>query len=316
MLFYRPSKDDVHKEDKLKILLLALGLLVSGTTLALEIETSFLSKYAFDRNGAEPTHFVLKGSIDKGDLEKIQRFLKSRQGKDTIFSINSNGGYVSEAINIGLFFRDIFMELDVEYQCDSACFYVLAGAYKRSTSYPVGLHRPYFQANQYANLSPKESEVAFSNVLKLVKGYLEQVHVSPVVIDGMMKASPREMMYVQPEDFEQLIGSYSPVKKDWLTAKCDNRTPAELEEWRLIVDMRFYLSTLKDYAQIYQSPMGLYEAVQELNHKYQETIAAHKANKNLLFAEPTLSKKQSEISICQWETVRKEREKILRDLTL
>lgn len=300
----------------MKILLLVLGLFVAGTTSALEIEMSFLSKYAFDKNGKEPTSFVLKGSIEKGDLAKIQLFLKSRQGKDIRFSINSNGGNVNEAINIGLFFRDIFMELDVEEQCDSACFYVLVGAYNRSTSYPIGLHRPYFQANQYANLSPKESEAAFSNVLKLVKDYLEQVHVSPVVVDEMMKASPREMMYIQPENFDKLIGRNSPVKNDWLTAKCDDRTPKELEEWRLIVDMRNYESTLKAYAQFFQSPIDLYEAVQELNHKYHETIAAHKAKISLNFVEPILREKQRDISYCKSKTALTEREKFLGELAL
>lgn len=300
----------------MKILLLVLGLFVADAVSALEIEMSSLSKMLFDRDGREPTSFVLKGSIEKGDLAKIQLFLKSRQGKNIRFSINSNGGNVSEAINIGLFFRDIFMELDVEDQCDSACFYVLVGAYTRSTYYPIGLHRPYFQANQYASLSPKESEAAFSNVIKLVKDYLEQVHVSPVVVDGMMKASPREMMYIQPENFDKLIGRFSPVKNDWLTAKCDDRTPKELEEWRLIVDMRKYESTLKDYAQIYQSPIDLYEAIQELNRKYQETIAAHKAKTSLNFAEPILSKKHEDISYCKSKAALKEREKILEELAL
>jgi hypothetical protein len=141
--------------------------------------------------------------------------------------------------------------------------------------------------------------------------------VSPLVVDGMMKASPREMMYVQPNDFEQLIGSYSPVKKDWLTAKCDTRSPEVLEKWRLIVEMNHYESMLKESAQYYQSPMGLYEAVQKLNQEYKETIEAHKADINLRFVnEPILRKKLQEVNKCISETKRKEREQVLGNLAV
>ena len=77
-----------------------------------------------------------------------------------LVSINSNGGNVDAAINIGFLFRENKECLTIlrEDTCNSACVFTLAGAPYRNVIGKVGIHKPYIEGNKIKKTSNRKKE--------------------------------------------------------------------------------------------------------------------------------------------------------------
>ncbi|MBV9780128.1 MAG: hypothetical protein JOY62_09165 [Acidobacteriaceae bacterium] len=127
---------------------------------------------------------LIHSQIKKGDFAS---FLKAADRLKQILSnpldpvppirveLDTPGGDVMEAVKIGRVIHERFMTTVVrpERECDSACVFVLiAGAIKLPTDLAhVGLHRPRFDAEYFARLTPDQARVKYNSLIEYLKDY-------------------------------------------------------------------------------------------------------------------------------------------------
>lgn len=96
---------------------------------------------------------VLHGQITGGDAERFDAYLSSLEAPPGGVAINSPGGLVEEALQIGTLIRDQGLDTRIlpGTVCLSSCPYVLAGGVERRVSLTgaVGLHQHYYETPGY-----------------------------------------------------------------------------------------------------------------------------------------------------------------------
>src|ERR1700690_3126536 len=116
----------------------------------------FVTSAAFNLDAAEITTaagctgvkcFRISGEITRSDVVTVRRILDglgSQNSQILIFSIDSPGGDVLAAIDIGRLMRKSHATVAINNndKCYSACVFVLAVAVDRVVGGAVGIHRP------------------------------------------------------------------------------------------------------------------------------------------------------------------------------
>tara|TARA_B110001452_G_scaffold237162_1_gene216848 strand:+ start:108 stop:929 length:822 start_codon:yes stop_codon:yes gene_type:complete len=162
---------------------------------------------------------ILKGKIEKNDLNRVKKIIKDKGYPELTF-ITSSGGDVEEALQIGKYFNKAFIEINTIDQCDSACFFLWAGAYKRETIVSFGLHRPYFDKSYFSGLSADQAKKKYKTLSKMVRDYLLEMHVPVSFIDTMMSIDSENIWYVHEEQLLGKISKYAPAQREWILSKC------------------------------------------------------------------------------------------------
>jgi hypothetical protein len=114
--------------------------------------------------------------------------------------INSNGGNVDAAIDIGFLFREKRECLTVlkEDKCNSACVFVLAGAPYRNVLGKVGIHRPYIDGNKQE--APPDQKSDYDYMMKKVKLFLEYMNIPLPLYDEMIKIHSNKIRYLSRDE--------------------------------------------------------------------------------------------------------------------
>lgn len=218
----------------MKYLISIILLVFSTAATSLEVEWA----------GSNKSRMLLIGEIRSGDLDQIIRLIRADGFPDTI-SIASNGGDVIEAIRIGKFINKYFINVNAVETCNSACFMVWAGGFKREVYGALGLHRPYFDRDYFSGLDVDSAERKYNEMVRQVTQYLEKMHVPKSLIDAMMSADSKSLFYVNEVDLKGKISLYSPAKQEWLVSKCGSLSNEELMDEQAIYDqdtLQYYLS--------------------------------------------------------------------------
>ncbi|MHA7826212.1 MAG: COG3904 family protein [Roseovarius sp.] len=96
---------------------------------------------------------IMHGQIASGDAERFSAYLESLEAPPDGVAINSPGGVVREALQIGRLIRDQGLDTRIVpgTACLSSCPYVLAGGVERRVSLAssVGLHQHYYDTPGY-----------------------------------------------------------------------------------------------------------------------------------------------------------------------
>ncbi|QPM90070.1 COG3904 family protein [Pseudooceanicola algae] len=152
----------------------------------------------------------LTGRIAEGDAERIAAQLTERlqpetaaQAPDTLF-LNSPGGAVAEALQLGRVIRDAGLSTDMGARdiCLSACPYLLASGVTRSadTGARIGVHQHYFGEN---TLLP-----AFTAVKDIQRGqgqvmrYLQDMGVDPMLMSHGLLTPPDQIYLLSRDELE------------------------------------------------------------------------------------------------------------------
>lgn len=168
----------------------------------------------------------LAGEIKAGDLEKIKEYIRKEGYPRTIW-ITSPGGDVMEAIEISKFLRKTFLSVTPMNQCDSACFIIYSGSYKRSPSPFLGIHRPYFDREYFSDLSIEDSKTKYNKMLKYTTEHLKNMDIPTSLIETMISIDSNNMLPLSYEFVEENIVMYPPAQREWLISKCGSLTPRE-----------------------------------------------------------------------------------------
>jgi hypothetical protein len=153
---------------------------------------------------------LLTGEVRKGDLEVLKQFAANDRERfhwRTIV-LASQGGDLLEAMRIGQFIRETYMEVFVNPdvgRCASACFFIYVSAIQRdSLDSGLGIHRPYFSAADFDRTPLNEVEHKHRQLMKAVRNYLEDQQVPAQIIEKMFSLASSEIYWLTHEDIASL----------------------------------------------------------------------------------------------------------------
>jgi len=138
--------------------------------------------------------------------------------------LNSRGGEIQAAMQMGQILRAEAAEVyvDENAECSSACILVLAGGIHRGAlpGAKLGIHRPLFQPEEFAELSHLESQDRYSALSAAVRHYLSSMGIADTLFDAMMNVPSRKMEFLTREFAEatHVLGD-DPVYEEWQRAK-------------------------------------------------------------------------------------------------
>ena len=160
------------------------------------------------------------GEIKAGDLDVLKSLVEKTCNKakkntegyiEYKLLLNSDGGDVSAALEIGRFIRNLSLPptsahfrvyLGWNDRCNSSCVFLIAAGQSRGIHGKVGIHRPYLvQIN--SNLSAADIGRIRSEQIRLIKAYLAEMDVPESLLDAMLSIPPKEMKILSESELKQ-----------------------------------------------------------------------------------------------------------------
>ena len=146
-----------------------LTLVVSGLFGPVVADTETVSRFRLD---GDTLHYdteldgLKKSFIHYADIDGLRLYLQENPEISNLV-LNSEGGYIGAAMEMGRVIVDFNLSTRVEKSCLSACVILLAAGHKRSVRQGalVGLHRPYWrQASLEKYYEDHKEEESWDNV--------------------------------------------------------------------------------------------------------------------------------------------------------
>lgn len=185
----------------LRMLIYTLLLVGSGHANAVVTEITDPSKCVMGTAGC----WEITGIISDADQRQVVAIASRLAGnkRTPFFWLNSEGGDIEAAIAVGRQLRRMGASTLMwdESQCLSSCVFVLVGATRRTLAGTIGIHRPYaVRTDQRAyDVVQKDQR----RIAKLAKEYLEEMNVSPLLYDAMVRIPPEKLRLLSRTDLEQ-----------------------------------------------------------------------------------------------------------------
>ena len=154
-----------------------LSIVISGLFGPVVADTKAVSKFQLD---GDTLHYdtevdgLKKSFIHYADIDELRLHLQDNPGISNLV-LNSAGGYIGAAMEMGRVIVDFDLSTRVEKSCLSACVILLAAGKNRHVSQGalVGLHRPYWrQAALEEYYTDHKEEESWDNVF----AFSEWVH--------------------------------------------------------------------------------------------------------------------------------------------
>jgi hypothetical protein len=145
---------------------------------------------------------LLEGAIEPGDAERIAGQLEALEPQPTGVILNSPGGSVQDALELGRFMRaqGYTTALRGGDVCYSACPYLLASGVSRTIpdDASVGVHQHFFGESTIlpAFLAVESIQRGQGEVM----GYLQEMGIDPLVMRHALVTPPDEIYVLVPEE--------------------------------------------------------------------------------------------------------------------
>ncbi len=171
-------------------------------------------------NRPDPCTFVIAGQITSlsPQLVKDQYALLNNgipeKCSSRLAQLNSDGGDITAAIEIGIFLRrqETWTIVPRNAVCASACALVFLGGVNRITAGKLGIHRPY---STKLSESSTASKTAFESLNLAVSQYLKQMNIPDAVLWAMNAVPPGEIKWLTRDERERFqIDGKDPVWDD------------------------------------------------------------------------------------------------------
>ncbi|OSP53977.1 hypothetical protein [Pseudoruegeria sp. SK021] len=138
---------------------------------------------------------IASGQIDDGAADRFVQFLADHPEAPQLIALNSGGGEVRVALELGRQIRDGGFATTVKSQasCLSSCPYLLAGGTDRTVSREawVGVHQHYFDENAVMPLFIAVNGIQQGQADTLV--YLDAMGVDPMLTAIAMRTPPEDI---------------------------------------------------------------------------------------------------------------------------
>jgi hypothetical protein len=151
-----------------------------------------------------PGTVLLNGAIVDGDATRLTDWLAARPESPAAFTLNSPGGDVAEALEIGRILRRTGQPVLIgpEAYCLSACPYILAGGIEREVSRQahVGVHQHYFGENTFLPAFLMVSDIQAGQ--GAVMAYLAEMGIDPLLMAKALVTPPDDIYILLPEELQ------------------------------------------------------------------------------------------------------------------
>jgi hypothetical protein len=152
----------------------------------------------------------------------VLRDAESRINFNRYIHLNSKGGDVSAALEVGRLVRASQLTTFVTEECYSSCVIILAGGVQRvpvmlGILAKVGIHRPY-STREAGSFEDHRKE--FHELERQIKAFLREGGVSERLWDDMVKTPPEDMKLLsQAEAIDYGLSGQDPAFADYVDAK-------------------------------------------------------------------------------------------------
>lgn len=196
----------MHTQDLLGLKIVILTLLVCTGILSCLTKQSYADVRITNDGTTEVGTIEITGTISKGDALAFKRSVESisQTTKNKIngvpfimVDLNSPGGNAMEAVEIGRFIRSRFLfTRAVKQRCNSACVLILISGVMRSvsSSVQIGLHRPHFDSDYFANLTAEQARNKYNDIVEKLRSYFVEMGGDETAFRIMMR-TPSDKVY-------------------------------------------------------------------------------------------------------------------------
>ncbi len=162
------------------------------------------ARMTFTLRGEAAPFVVANGAIAQGTAEELRRYLDDEGRTAVRVVLNSGGGSVSDALEMGRLVRDAGLETQVPPNglCASACPLVLAGGVERigADSAWIGLHQPAFAPGSPLPASADRAILDIQSLNAVIMDRLRDWGVDPAIWITAMETPPEKITFLTPED--------------------------------------------------------------------------------------------------------------------
>jgi hypothetical protein len=212
-----------------------------AAALLLALPSQALADIKIVSNGLEIT-----GDIKKADYEFIARHGGDLLEKPQVVYLDSDGGDVAAAMEIGRVIRSLKWSTFVwtRKKCFSSCALIYIAGVQRQNGGTIGLHRPYLATS----LPPDMIEKSYPAMLKAVRDYVGEMGVTDSFYESMVNTPPEQAKTYWGEAIDQLVPQIDPTHDEINTAyeaRKYGTDPATMRSRQQLVDQRcsrFYWS--------------------------------------------------------------------------
>lgn len=216
----------------------------------------------------------LSGTIEPGDTQKIIALIRESPSEfaQRNWQLDSNGGDILEAMKIGDLVKNLYVSINVtnptdfspKTRCASACFFIYVSAVSRNAiDGSIGVHRPYFPPEVFANLSPAEAERKYAQLSKGVRDFLVDKGVPNAIIEEMFGLASNEIRWLSARELDA-IGDSPAWFDQYLVSKCgfNNRmflaaatqNPQQAKAWAMCESVFTYNEELNAISKYLPTP--------------------------------------------------------------
>jgi ATP-dependent protease ClpP protease subunit len=154
---------------------------------------------------------ALTGQITKGDAATLKAAV-NHVGQSTnakvngvafiTLELNSPGGDVMEAIEIGKLVRARSMFTAALRECSSACVFILVSGVTRAVSDEarIGLHRPYFDPAYFAELEATDARAKYEELVEVARQYFASMNADERAFKVMLRTPSDKVYYLSPRE--------------------------------------------------------------------------------------------------------------------
>jgi hypothetical protein len=172
---------------------------------------------------ASSVSIYISGTITDSDAKEFQNVSQDFEYKEFSVLLDSNGGDVSAAMQIGRLIRkyegSTFILLDAPWittnarrpayeRCYSSCALIFIAGVHRVNDGELGLHRPFFAS------APQSREILEKQVplmLSLVKSYVAEMGITDNFYQQLVNTEPSKLVTYNESNYRTLVPEYDPT---------------------------------------------------------------------------------------------------------
>ncbi|MFW9615594.1 ATP-dependent Clp protease proteolytic subunit [Aquabacterium sp.] len=190
---------------------------------AQQLQVIVLSQNTIERMIEAPIKIHLKGSIDKDAAPRLARVLKLYEEQSISVHLDSPGGNLLAALEIGRLLRSVSASthVDAKAMCYSACAFAYIGGSSRYMDRDAryGVHRASTMVDSFDTMESGQIVAA------LVGAYIREMGVSPALLDLSVKASANDIYLLSRKQLEDLrVVNNGSSKPSWTIEVADGGT--------------------------------------------------------------------------------------------
>lgn len=166
-----------------------------------------------DRSAEAFIELSIFGAVTERDAKAFAELSRELEYKNAFVDLNSDGGSVSSAMQIGRLIRkyDATTTVPENGKCYSSCALIFIAGVERRNFGQVGLHRPYFAA---APQSRETIEKQVPLMLSMVKSYIAEMGVTDNFYQQMVNTQPSNVAIYNGKDIERVVPNVDPAYEE------------------------------------------------------------------------------------------------------